>query len=315
MVSTMSAGPLFLSCDWGTSRLRLRLVHGARHRIVAVYTAPQGLQPIAHAHPGVHARRVACTRALQRGLSALGVSSTPKIPLVISGMASSTLGWHPLPYARLPVPIDGRRLIRADIRLAGRPVRIISGLCTGTDVMRGEETELVGLFSSPSRRHWAEGCLVILPGTHSKHVRLARGRILDFTTHPTGELFELLSRHSTLAGAKSGRFSRRCFLEGVQCGRNRPLGPALFQTRARSVLGVLPARHGRAYLSGVLIGAELAALPEACSRLVLSGQGALTALYAAALRVVRPRAIVERLPASESTRTIVAGQAALLALP
>ena len=139
-------------------------------------------------------------------------------------------------------------------------MRLISGLRSATDLTRGEETELIGLFSPPHRHVLSENCPVILPSSHSKHVRASFGCIVDFTTFLTGELFGLLTGPSTLANPADPGFATESFIAGVRESRDLGLSTALFKTRARIVLGSMPGSHARAFLSGVLIGAELLTL-------------------------------------------------------
>lgn len=306
-------GP-FLSCDWGTSRFRLRLIDGPDLRVVAEHVTDEGVQPIASAHAPGTERDAAFAGALDRGIAALGAQGRPEIPAVLSGMASSNLGWRPLPYARLPQPVDGSRLVFRDLEHDGRRLRIVSGVQAESDVLRGEEIELVGLFSAPARRELAEGCIAILPGTHSKHLRLEAGWIAGFTTHLTGELYRLLCDHSTLREPGASAFDSSAFIEGVRRCRAMGLTAALFQTRARKLLGLLPASHGEAFLSGVLIGAELADLENAAAqRIVLAAGESLGSRYALALEELMPAAGVVIIPPDEVAAAVIAGHARILA--
>lgn len=312
MVMAAAKERLFLSCDWGTTRFRLRLVERERLRVRAEHVSADGVLAIASGNPGAASRRRAFERVLRQGLRALGVANRPHLPLVLSGMASSTLGCCPLPYALLPVSLGGRRFVVADRRLAGREVRIVSGLASSDDVMRGEEVELVGLFVPPARRELAKDCLVVLPGTHSKHVRVRGGRITGFTTHPTGELFALLTQRATFCVEAGAGFHRRAFIEGVRMARKHPLGAAIFKTRVRATLGLLQPAHGADFLSGVLIGFEVAALPAATG-IVLASGATLARRYALALRELRPPAgSLTIIPPPELARALVAGHARFL---
>jgi len=92
----------FISCDWGTSRLRLRLVDLKQRRIVAEYATDEGIQTLAGIHPAKEGRREFLGAVLERNIATLGAGKQTDIPLVVSGMASSTLGWQSVPYACLP---------------------------------------------------------------------------------------------------------------------------------------------------------------------------------------------------------------------
>jgi len=306
----------FISCDWGTSRLRLRLVELPTCRILAEHATDEGIQQLAQRHPASEGRRDYLGAVLERGIAALDIAKATDLPVVISGMASSTLGWQSLNYAELPAPIDGGTFHFVDFFHGGRRVRLVSGLRTASDVMRGEETELIGLFCTPSRRQWAEDSIVVLPGSHSKHVRLRGDRIVDFTTFLTGELYGLLCRNSTLVAPGDTAFDDDAFVAGVRASRSRGLSAALFQTRARAVLGQLAPQHNRAFLSGVLIGAEVAGLAGIRSaRVVLAAGEQLTREYALALDELMPGIAVVKIPPADLAAAIAQGHARLLALP
>jgi 2-dehydro-3-deoxygalactonokinase len=303
----------FISCDWGTSRFRLRLIDAQQDCILRDHVTDQGIQNLAAIHPAKDGRRELLEAVLEGGIAQLGLTGQTDIPVVVSGMASSTLGWQSLPYVALPAPIDGRTLRFVDFTLAGRKVRLISGLQAASDVMRGEETELIGLFANTARRHLAENCIAVLPGSHSKHVQLRAGQIVGFTTFMTGELYSLLCRASTLEIPGDAIFDTAAFVAGVQASKSYGLSAALFQTRARAVLGQFAPKHSRAFLSGVLIGAEIAALAETqATRIVLAADAPLAGQYALALEEILPAVTLVPIPPAEVVAATRRGHAQIL---
>ncbi|HWD35101.1 MAG TPA: 2-dehydro-3-deoxygalactonokinase, partial [Casimicrobiaceae bacterium] len=126
------------------------------------------------------------------------------------------------------------------------------------DVMRGEETQLLGAIGRRERN-----VLAVLPGTHSKWARVEHGRIVDFTTFMTGELYAVLVDHSMLgrlAGHEPGRFSREAFSHGVARGlAEGELSHDLFAARTLSLAGELASDDVTDWLSGLLIGREIRA--------------------------------------------------------
>ena len=126
------------------------------------------------------------------------------------------------------------------------------------DVMRGEETQLLGAIGMSER-----GVLAVLPGTHSKWARVEHGRVVDFTTFLTGELYGVLIDHSMLgrlAGHEPGRFSRDAFSRGVGRGlADGELAHDIFGARTLSLTGALESEHVADWLSGLLIGREVRA--------------------------------------------------------
>jgi len=280
MEPTPVSGDRILSCDWGTSSFRLRLVETADGRTIAATRTGDGAAAIAGRTAAGPERADAFRDVLAAAVGDLARAtggSLDAAAILVSGMAGSSIGWSELPYAPLPVGVDGEAFLRetvARLPLPGGPARtpviLISGLSTGTDVLRGEETEIAGLLSHPDYAAFRERTTVVLPGTHSKHVRVRDGMIVGFDTYMTGELFSVLAAYSVLshsvalpAGDAAEDGGTEHFLRGVKDARRTPPARALFRVRTRDILDRLPAAANRAYLTGLLVGAEAWALAEA----------------------------------------------------
>ena len=155
------------------------------------------------------------------------------------------------------------------------------------DVMRGEETQIAGILSEDPQ---FEGMLC-LPGTHTKWVRIHGGDIVHFRTFMTGELFNLLSAHSVLRHSLDGKGSDRiefaASIEAMAAGAGE-LSARLFSIRAQSLVSELSPATANARLSGLLIGAELAAVKDNwCHQtLTIVSNGPQSELYAEGLRVL-----------------------------
>ena len=305
----------FLSCDWGTSSFRLRWVSGPELRVVREIREPAGVKSLHDeaAQSGAtkeSARAELFARFLTAKLGALldgQPAPNAALPLVISGMASSSMGWKELPYAKVPFLLDGSGLRSEEIiwnkpSWVG-PTFLISGIATDYDIMRGEETQIIGLMSDPTLAQFRRQSLLILPGTHSKHVWIEHETVTGFRTFMTGELFDLLGRHSILrasvdldAGAAGGLVSdsdRAAFQEGARWGAERGMAAALFRVRTRAVLDRRPISENTWFLSGLLIGAELESVRRNAERrpVILGASGGLSNLYKLALEVVAPPTI------------------------
>lgn len=261
----------FVSGDWGTTRFRLRWIDGGVRSELKTEEGTAALASVAGD------RAAAFKGALARGLEKLGAPAG--LPVMISGMASSSIGWKELPYAALPFPLDGSGAVRAEV---DRGVHLVSGLRSATDVMRGEETEALGAGALLGPDLPAAATL-LMPGTHSKHVTVRDGRITGFRSFMTGELFELLSRNGVLRHSvdPAAPFDRASFVEGVK--EEAPPTAALFRTRTRQVLDRRDAASNASFLSGVLVGAELRGLG---GELLLCAGGALKEAYAAGLEAL-----------------------------
>jgi len=178
------------------------------------------------------------------------------VPVVMAGMIGSEAGWHPVPYVACPVRLAS---LRQQLCAVGDRVWIVPGLkierAESCSVMRGEETQLLGAMQRlPSECY-------VMPGTHCKWVRVRDGQVSHFETVMTGELHHLLQRYSLLGkGLPAQQPDEAAFSQGLEKGMRSPsLLPELFETRAAWVLNRLPRESVAEYLSGLLIGAEVAA--------------------------------------------------------
>jgi 2-dehydro-3-deoxygalactonokinase len=261
-----------VSGDWGTSNFRLRLV---QETVVREVRTDEGTAKLA-AQGGDRAEAFRFT--LARGLEQLKAPASA--PVILSGMASSSIGWKELPYAKLPFSLDGRDAVWE--KIDGR-VYLVSGLRSETDVLRGEETETLGLVAALGREMPFEA-VFILPGTHSKHLDVNPGGIASFRTFMTGELFDVIGRQSVLRHSTdpSAPFDRAAFLEGVEESRRRPLTSALFRVRTRQVLDRKDAASNASFLSGLLIGSELGSLQGTAVPVIVAAGERLRTSYAAA---------------------------------
>lgn len=275
------SGEGLIGIDWGSSHLRayrfdpLGQVLETRARPWGVRALPAGGFPAA--------------------LDQL-LGDWPDLPLLACGMVGSRHGWREVPYRTLPADAQGlaRALGRVELPARGQ-LSIVPGLHTerGPDVMRGEETQVVGaLAQHPELRHAAR---IVLPGTHSKWVTVQAGRVDGFRTAMTGELYALLRQHSVLGAgmtdAEPAVFHPAAFRRGVLGARDSGAAgmlSRLFSARTLWLDDLLPAQEIADYLSGLLIGEELrvaAVLGDVDARepLRLIGEPTLCARYVAAI--------------------------------
>lgn len=276
----------FISCDWGTSSFRLRLVEN--DRILAAITSPYGIATTFESwrHSGLpETRRLQFYQTFLKEQIQLLQYKTRitlnALPLYISGMASSTLGMLELPYQHLPA--KATELQTAYLEATSEfphPTTIISGLRTENDVLRGEETLLLGaLPETPETR-----ALYILPGTHSKHIYLEDNKITNFKTFMTGEFFSLLTKHSVLSASLAEPIypAPEAFKNGLRTGHGSHLLHAAFLTRTNHLFNIYSKEENYHFLSGLLIGAELASLPDD-TEITLVSDGTLLSNYQHAL--------------------------------
>ena len=318
-----ASAPRFLSCDWGTSAFRLRLVEVATRRVLAERRGDQGIAATFAAwqaaggqaeHRWSHFSRVIAHHLAT--LTQETAASLAGIPLVISGMASSSLGMREVAYGVLPLAIDGSAL--SVERVAARddfphPLVLVSGVRSHDDVMRGEETQLIGACALGAAEHAAPARprVFVFPGTHSKHVEMRGAHAVAFRTYMTGEFFALLSSQSVLANSVasgsnlSGPEHLASFDQGVRAGAADNLLHAAFRVRTRALLEKAAPAENYHYLSGLLIGAELRELAAQDAAVTLVGADPLRAAYQRAFRGLGTHSSLAVLDADDC---LIAGQ-------
>ena len=278
-VPTFTAdAPALIALDWGTSTLRAYLV-AANGAVLAERSWHGGIMQMGE------------RRFVDVYREATQQWPVEALPTIACGMVGSAHGWVEAPYC--PVPAGATELANALVGVDGVNVRIVAGLSQkgeSADVMRGEETQVVGALSlCPSLR---DSTLVICPGTHSKWIRIRGQRIVSFSTHMTGELYAVLSAHSILgrlalpATSLPPDGAAEAFAVGVRTARvsTRDTTALLFSARSRVLMGELRPEAALEYLSGLLIGGELRSnLVEGARPAALIGDPALCGRYATAL--------------------------------
>jgi 2-dehydro-3-deoxygalactonokinase len=272
-----SHAPALVSVDWGTSSFRAFLA-GPDGSALEEVAAGRGAVGLAR---GEH-------EAFLASMVGAWKSRFPDLPIFMSGMVGARQGWVEAPYAACPAGLSEIATATLTISSAklGR-ILLAPGLSAldshgAPDVMRGEETQILGALGASGR---ADG-LFVLPGTHSKWARVEAGRIVAFETFMTGEVFATLKDHTVL-----GRLMTEARAEGESNGfalgvraaaaRQRPgdLLHAIFMTRTLGLFDRVAPGELADYLSGLLIAAEIVAgAREARSALVI-GSPALAARY------------------------------------
>jgi 2-dehydro-3-deoxygalactonokinase len=180
-------------------------------------------------------------------------------------MVGSTIGWTQAPY--VPCPTEPQQIADACVRLDGGRIQIIPGLSCrnrfhAPDVMRGEETQILGALRLHEKLRWGRW-IVCLPGTHTKWAMLEDGRVRDFFTALTGELFAVLRDHSILVRGPQGgdpAAEAEAFERGVTDIAAFPevqILHKLFECRSRQLQGEFPAHAAASYLSGMLIASDV----------------------------------------------------------
>jgi len=231
--------------------------------------------------------------------------------LIISGMTSSSIGIVEIPYSSIPLPVDGTGIktvfIAAD-EFFEHDLLIISGVRSSDDVMRGEETQLIGCIETGQL---VKNGLYIFPGTHSKHILVRDNHIRDFKTYMTGELFALLSQKSILKNAveKGSQPDPDSFKQGLRDAVSTNLLNAFFKVRTRQLFDVCDKNENYGYLSGLLIGTELKDLAETDADVIsLVSSDDISKYYLAALSELLPDKNIKAFSSEQADNASVMGQ-------
>lgn len=306
----------FISCDWGTSSFRLRLVKLASLEVLATVSSAQGIASVY----AQYQEQAAVERTRFYGdvllehvdeLEKQVGYSLKGLPIVLSGMASATIGMIDLPYKTIPYKIYQGELAVHVLEASDdcqHRLFIISGVRSDNDVMRGEETILAGctIMETPGEQ------VFIFPGTHSKHVFVEDEQLKTFSTYMTGELFDLLANKSVLSASVESNTedTSQAFEKGIRESANGILLNNIFHVRTNQVFNKLDKTANYHYLSGLLIGEELRHLvAKNYTTITIVSTGALAALYKKAIDMIGLGANCRTVNADEA---LIKGQALTL---
>jgi 2-dehydro-3-deoxygalactonokinase len=316
-----------LGCDWGTSSFRLRLIDIKNHQVLGETVSDNGISNTYNAwRSDMESKAVGrmgffkayliqqiSLIATQSGLSLAG------IPLVISGMASSSIGMEDLAYAALPFATDGSackfKSYPAEPNFPHRLI-LVSGVKGEEDVMRGEETELIGLVALLNTKNTKQpNSILIFPGTHSKHLYIQEGQLINFQTFMTGEVFNLMATSSVLKNSvannmpEPGESGLHAFKLGVRKSLVSNMLNSLFSVRTNQLFEIFDREQNYFYLSGLMIGAELKVLCEQDGwQLILCSGSHLFGLYKIAMEELGLSERTSDIPSDLIDRSAIEGQ-------
>ncbi len=280
--------PQMIGLDWGTSSLRAFLID-SDGGILAERNGSDGIMAVG---PDTGDLKGDFSRLAH---AAIGdwLSDHGHLPLLACGMIGSTQGVAEAGYLDLPTELSALGRHMTSVELTIGELRIVPGLqktsteATAPDVIRGEETQLLGLLDAEQ----VDATTVILPGTHTKWVKCQGQRVTDFSTSMSGEMFGLLSTSSILSrlAEPADDFHPDAFDWGLSVGADDPaaLTSSIFSARTWALDGRLHAEEVNDYLSGMLIGSEVAAqlttTADSATPFIVCGTADLTMRYSRAL--------------------------------
>ena len=251
-----------IAIDWGTTSFRAYLLDDECASIAHV-NSQHGIKGLSQTD---------FPKVLQQEIGTW-LTDYPDLPVIMSGMIGSRNGWHEVPYLNSPCDLTNLAKHLFNFRHDSRLLSIVPGVqvkkSNRCDVMRGEETQLLGALHMQETLN--QRGLFCIPGTHSKWISTQGMQLKNFQTYMTGELFAMLMQHSLLPSGQTlpndlelideqdnvteayGYFQKGLLYSKEKLG----LSAKLFNARASVLLGDLPEQYIAAYLSGILIGHEI----------------------------------------------------------
>ena len=266
----------FIALDWGTTSFRAYIAD-SDGQVLETVAAPEGILAVKDGD---------FDAALERHIGGWDVS----LPVIAAGMITSRQGWIELPYVPCPAgPAELASVLHRHTSRRGRTIAFSTGLsfrsaAGSPDVMRSEETQVFGSLENG-------GGHFVTPGTHSKWIVAEGGRIVRFATYMTGEVFAALKGHTILGKLmRDGPENEAAFAQGVRAALADPAGflHRIFSTRSLGLFDEMAPEHLASYLSGQVIGTEIAhaaaANPKDTDYAVLASQ-AIGMRYAKAMAI------------------------------
>ena len=242
----------YLIVDWGTTNFRVFLMD-KQGNLLKSKELKLGL---------LHVKNNDFAKALEEVLSAW-LDDYKSLPIIMAGMVGSLKGWFNVDYVETDV--DKSLLARNSYRFElpwGAKAIILPGVMHKLpeqrfDVMRGEEVQIFGAAKLIDKRLFS----AVLPGTHSKHVRVVNGKITEVLSFMTGELFSVITENTILGkDLPEQKYNAEAFLLGVKESKTAKLTNALFAARTHRLFHNIDDSAVFSYISGLLIGHELHSL-------------------------------------------------------
>lgn len=267
----------YLAIDWGTTNRRIFLM-GADGAVIETVRDDRGVLAMASRE---HAEELAEIRRRMGDL-----------PVLCAGMVGSDRGWVQVPY--VAAPCDLGDLAGSLHWIEPQRTAIVPGVRWQgdgrADIMRGEEVQLLGAIASG---FGLADALLCQPGTHCKWVRMRGGRIAEFCTAMTGEMFALLRHHALIGSLIAGPVADGpSFAAGVSQAQERGLLAQLFSIRANHVLDTAAIEDPASFASGLLIGTDIAAQIDGEGEILVLADRVLGGLYKSAIETQGGRARV-----------------------
>ncbi|MBB3256328.1 2-dehydro-3-deoxygalactonokinase [Paraburkholderia bannensis] len=257
-----------IALDWGTTSLRAYLFDAAG-KVLDTRVSTAGIMNLP-----VPAEQGGFDAAFEEACG-VWLAQQPALPVLAAGMVGSAQGWVQAPYVETPAGEDALVAGIVKVRTQGdAEMAVVPGVLEPgalPNVMRGEETQIFGALSASAGLQAQDTALIGLPGTHAKWAVVEGARIARFYTFMTGEVYAALKAHTILGRTMKlpAAPDTAAFLRGVTVARehgNAGLLATAFSTRTLGLTDQLAADEQPDYLSGLVIGHELAGLEAVLAR-------------------------------------------------
>jgi len=311
----MEAENSFISVDWGTSNLRIRFVSEQDFQIKGEYFYNHGLKKVNKIWEKSkdifpNKKKFLLDKLLEYIDKTLFEHANIK-NIIISGMASSSIGIQELDYSTIPFDLFNPKIILKKIEWKEKIISLISGIKKSDDIMRGEETQVIGITDEFINQ---DNVLIIIPGTHSKHIYCNKGIITDFKTFMTGEIFNCLCENTILSQSiEYDNFKEEyeiSFLNGLdQIKKGFSLINAAFKLRTNDLFKKKSKRDNYHFLSGLLLGEELLKLDlRKTNKIVVYANPKLAKIYTTALKRLETKKEIICVPEKKLAKSQALGQ-------
>lgn len=286
----------YITVDAGTTNTRAFLVENGR--IVDRVKIPFGARSSIEGNGELVC---ALSQAIESLLSKWEICEADVTAIIASGMLTTEFGLRPLDHICAPVGIeDLKRAMHREVfpEISNIPFYLIRGVKIVTDnpldadMMRGEETEIMGLYHGEYT-----GAVYVLPGSHSKVIQTdADGKIVSFSTHMTGEMIYALSQHTILKAAVDlsiSELDREALISGYKLAKQVGVNKAIFKTRVMKNLYGASDVESYSFFLGAVLCDEIADILSTTGTVIVGGRSQIRSATVEILRRISDRRIIE----------------------
>jgi 2-dehydro-3-deoxygalactonokinase len=235
---------IYFALDSGTTNTTVWLMQD--DRIVCESRLAVGVR-----QTSIRGNRQLLETALRHAFHSLSKQApSPPTCVLAAGMLTSRLGFWEVPHVPAPAGLSelSKNIQKKTFtRVSPLPFFLVPGVRVGrrpcglsnvadADVIRGEETEIVGFQASAQTRGPRTPWVLLHVGSHSKAIAVdAQGRIVRSASTLSGEALHALRTYTILASGlrdlKSPKLKKRFFEKGIQSTERYGLTRSLFMTR------------------------------------------------------------------------------------